>query len=77
MKMRTFQDRLYGAYSNTKTATAWVFQDSIIPPLLYNLFVSDLSSTSAQAMIAQYADDTAIILSSSYEYKQVGSSSSQ
>lgn len=52
LKMRTFQVRLNGAYSNTKPATAGVLQGSAISSLLYNLFVNDLSVLTAHGMTA-------------------------
>lgn len=58
-----------GQYGSRQTlVSSSVLQGSILGPLLFNIYVSDLASLTFSSKIFQYADDTATVLvSKSYE----------
>ncbi|GJQ68587.1 hypothetical protein Trydic_g17138 [Trypoxylus dichotomus] len=56
---RTFQIKLEGRRSTTRTATIGVPQGSAISPLLVNIYTSDIPTT-AHVNLAMYADDVCI-----------------
>ncbi|GJQ70198.1 hypothetical protein Trydic_g22658 [Trypoxylus dichotomus] len=56
---RTFQVKLEGRRSTTRTASAGVPQESAISPLLFNIYTSDIPTT-AHVNLAMYADDVCI-----------------
>ncbi|GLV33204.1 hypothetical protein CBL_20081 [Carabus blaptoides fortunei] len=59
---RKFQVRLQGILSTERIITAGVPQGSLLSSHLYNIFSSDMPKPkSNQRLLAQYADDTAII----------------
>lgn len=59
---RKLQVRLQGALSTERTITAGTPQGSLLSPLLYNIFTSDIPKpNSSQSLMALYADDTAIM----------------
>lgn len=60
---RTFSVQLNSAMSNPRPAAAGVPQGSIIGPLLFNIYTSDLPTTDSTEL-AIFADDTAIIADS-------------
>ena len=57
---RTFSVKLNSAFSTPRTVKAGVPQGSILGPLLFNIFMSDIPIPEPTT-IALYADDTAII----------------
>ncbi|GJQ70724.1 hypothetical protein Trydic_g657 [Trypoxylus dichotomus] len=59
LRKRTFQVKLDGRRSTTRTATAGVPQGSAILPLLFNIYTSDIPTT-AHVNLAMYADDVCI-----------------
>ncbi|GJQ65109.1 hypothetical protein Trydic_g7254 [Trypoxylus dichotomus] len=59
LRKRTFQVKLEGRRSTTRTATAGVPQGSAISPLLFNIYTSDIPTT-AHVNLAMYADDVCI-----------------
>lgn len=61
LKDRKIQVKLHGTLSTENQITAGVPQGSILGPLLFNLFVSDIPKPGHPAILAQYADDTAIL----------------
>ena len=52
-----------GAVSTTQPISCGVPQGSILGPLLFTLYVNDLSSVAVHGKVVLYADDTAIFLS--------------
>ncbi|GJQ71904.1 hypothetical protein Trydic_g3013 [Trypoxylus dichotomus] len=59
LRKRTFQVKLEGRRSTTRTAAAGVPQASAISPLLFNIYTSDIPAT-AYVNLAMYADDVCI-----------------
>ncbi|GJQ79388.1 hypothetical protein Trydic_g16247 [Trypoxylus dichotomus] len=59
LRKRTFQVKLEGRRSTTRTATAGVPQRSAISSLLFNIYTSDIPTT-AHVNLAMYADDVCI-----------------
>jgi hypothetical protein len=57
---RNFQVRVGNAYSSIANISAGVHQGGILSPLLYNIYASD-QPTSPNTMVADYADDKAIL----------------
>jgi hypothetical protein len=63
---RSFRVRVGNSFSETRSPTAGVPQGSVIAPLLFILYVNDLSSSIHRKLnvrTSQYADDTALWLS--------------
>lgn len=58
---RTFQVHLSGVKSDVMAITAGVPQGSLLGPMLYNLYTSDVPQLPAGCILALYADDSAII----------------
>lgn len=59
LKNRTFQVKVENCLSQTRRTTAGVPQGSVLGPVLYNIYTSDLPRTPGTEL-ALYADDTAI-----------------
>ncbi|GFV07282.1 RNA-directed DNA polymerase from mobile element jockey [Trichonephila clavipes] len=57
---RTFMVKINRTYSQIKSAKAGIAQCSILGPVLFNLYVNDITK-STNTMICMYADDTAIL----------------
>lgn len=55
-----FQDRHGKKYSEFKKTTAGVLQGSVLGPILYLLYISDILQDE-NAIIAKFADDIAIL----------------
>lgn len=60
LSQRTFSVRINNQLSENKNISAGVPQGSVIAPILFNIFVSDIPTTDYTEM-ALYADDTAIL----------------
>lgn len=58
---RTFQVHLAGAKSELQEVAAGVPQGSVLGPILYNLYTSDVPPLPAGCSLALYADDSAIL----------------
>lgn len=71
---RHFKIRFGSAFSNIATINAGVPQGGILSPILFNIFVSD-QPTLADTLVADYADDKAII--SMHENPDLASASLQ
>ena len=50
--------RLNGQYSSMKTIMKGVFQGSILGPILFNIFMNELSYAIDECILFTYADDT-------------------
>ena len=50
--------RLSGQHSSMKTIIKGVFQGSILSPILFNIFMNDLSYAIDECTLFTYADDT-------------------
>jgi hypothetical protein len=65
LRNRSFNVKLNGIRSTTKIPTAGVPQGSVLGPTLYNLYTKDIpiptDSYGSSTIVAQYADDTAIL----------------
>ncbi|GJQ80516.1 hypothetical protein Trydic_g12407 [Trypoxylus dichotomus] len=59
LQRRSFKIKLEGERSAARTATAGVPQGSVLSPLLFNLYTSDIPTT-AHVNLAMYADDVCI-----------------
>jgi Reverse transcriptase (RNA-dependent DNA polymerase). len=59
LALRSFRVRMNGKHSEWKPTLAGVQQGSILSPLLYNLYSSDIPK-SITTELATYADDTCI-----------------
>ena len=55
--------RLSGKYSSMKTIMKGVFQGSILGPILFNIFMNDLSYAIDECTLFMYADDTQLFKS--------------
>lgn len=58
---RTFRVHLPGATSEVKAIAAGVPQGSLLGPMLYNLYTSDVPQLPGGCILALYADDSAIM----------------
>lgn len=65
LKNRTFTVKVGNSHSNIKTITAGVPQGTVLSPILYNLYLSDLP-TYPNTKTALFADDTLIYAHSFY-----------
>ncbi|XP_052744245.1 probable RNA-directed DNA polymerase from transposon BS [Bicyclus anynana] len=57
---RTFRYRIDGTLSSPRQIRAGVPQGSVLSPLLYSLFTSDIPTDHPGVHVAQFADDTAL-----------------
>lgn len=64
LQQRTFRVRAGTSYSTARPITAGVPQGSLLGPVLYLLYASDMPRNIPGTIVAQYADDTAILASS-------------
>ena len=55
--------RLSGQYSSMKTIMKGVFQESILGPILFNIFMNDLSYAIDECTLFTYADDSQLFKS--------------
>lgn len=59
---RKFQVFIFGTFSNPQNIPAGVPQGSVLGPVLYNIYTSDLPSPPPHCSRAVYADDTALMV---------------
>jgi len=64
LRGRTFEASFRTATSSRRGMRAGLAQGGLISPVLFSLFVNDISSPSHHVELALYADDTAIIATS-------------
>ncbi len=55
---RTQSVRLNDIASSNLSITYWVPKDSILGPILFSIYVNDMSSCLNDCVLVQYADDT-------------------
>lgn len=63
LSARTFRVSLNGAMSDAHDIIAGVSQSSILGPLLFNLFTSDMPALPGGGALSLFADDTSIVYS--------------
>jgi hypothetical protein len=61
---RTFQTSFQTATSTSRVMPAGVAQGGIVSPVLFSLYVNDITIPSRHVKLAQYADETALIATS-------------
>jgi hypothetical protein len=61
---RTFQTSFESATSTCRGMRAGVVQGGLVSPVLFSLYVNDISTPSRHVELAQYADDTALVATS-------------
>jgi hypothetical protein len=60
----TFQTSFQSATSTCRSMRACVAQCGLVSPVLFSLYVNDISTPSRHVELAQYADDTALVTTS-------------
>jgi hypothetical protein len=61
---RTFRTSFQTATSTSRVMRVGVAQGGIVSPVLFSLYVNDITIPSRHVELAQYADDTAVIATS-------------
>lgn len=70
LQNRTFQVKYKGTLSNKKHADAGVVQGRLLGPILFNIFLHDMSKTKF-VKIGLFADDTLIYRTGSHSHREI------